>query len=90
MHEASVSEVAQTILDYLRHNPEAQDTLAGIVQWWLPEEETRARTATIKNALHELVAAGLITEHKGKDEQISYRLTSQGFRNLQVRLKEEG
>ena len=90
MHEASVSEVAQAILDYLRHNPEAQDTLAGIDQWWLPEQENKARTATIKEALDELVAAGLITQHRGKDEQISYRLTSQGLRNLQVRLKEEG
>ncbi len=74
MQEASVSEIAQEILDHLRKNPQAQDTLEGIVQWWLPAR-MKSRSGTIKDALDELVDAGLITEHQGKDAQISYRMT---------------
>jgi Fe2+ or Zn2+ uptake regulation protein len=79
MREATVSEIARAILDHLHENPEAQDTLAGIVQWWLPSQEIKARIATIKEALNELIAAGLVTELEGKDEQISYRMTSHGL-----------
>ncbi|MCU1264350.1 MAG: hypothetical protein JWM21_668 [Acidobacteria bacterium] len=75
MNERRRSRVAQGILDYLREHPEAQDTLAGIAEWWFPEQEVRNSTATVKEALDELVAAGLISEHRGKDEQISYRMT---------------
>lgn len=74
MQQASVSEIAQAIVEYVEKNPEAQDTLDGIVEWWLPQFQTKPRMA-IKEALDELVAAGLITAHKGKDAQILYRAT---------------
>jgi hypothetical protein len=74
MREATVSEIAQEILGHLRKNPEARDTLAGIVQWWLPSRQIRSRTATIKDALRELVSAGLVIRIEGKDAQVSYRL----------------
>lgn len=79
MNERRRSRVAKAILDYLRKHPEAQDTLAGIDQWWLPRQDVKSRTATIKEALNELVTAGLISEHEGKDAQISYRLTKPGL-----------
>jgi Fe2+ or Zn2+ uptake regulation protein len=76
------SRVAQAILDYLRKHPDAQDTLAGIAEWWLPQDDINNRTATVKEALDELAAAGLISEHEGKDAQISYRITKQGLQDL--------
>jgi len=82
MYEATISEIAQAILDHLRQNPDAQDTLAGIVQWWLPSRKIRSRTATIKDALGELVSAGLVTRIEGKDAQISYRLCA--FENQSI------
>jgi hypothetical protein len=75
MQEASVSEIAQAIAHYVGKNPEAQDTLEGIVQWWLPEVQNKPRTALIKEALNELIAEGLITAYKAKDAQILYRVT---------------
>lgn len=91
MGEASVSKTARVILDYLRKNPDAQDTLSGIVQWWLPEDRAKPRTMAIKEALEELVSAGLVIEHEGKDTQISYRMTDHGLRELERQiLKEEG
>jgi Fe2+ or Zn2+ uptake regulation protein len=85
MNERRRSRVAKAILDYLRKHPEAQDTLAGIAEWWLPEQEIKGRTATVKEALNELVTAGLISEHEGKDAQISYRLTNRGLEIRTIR-----
>jgi hypothetical protein len=89
MHEATLSETAQAILDYLRRNPEAQDTLEGIVQWWLPERHLTPRVATIKEALKELLDAELISEHRGKDAQISYRITTLGLHKSDERFQEK-
>jgi Fe2+ or Zn2+ uptake regulation protein len=79
MNEALLSETAHAILDYLRRYPEAQDTLEGIVQWWLPEQHFTPRVATIREALQELLDAEFISEHRGKDAQISYRITTHGL-----------
>lgn len=79
MHDKTLSETAQAILDYLRRNPEAQDTVDGIVQWWLPEQHFTPRVATIKEAIQELIDAEFISEHRGKDAQISYRITTLGL-----------
>ena len=60
-------------MEYLRKNPKAQDTQDGILQWWLTELARKPRDATVKKALQSLVRDGFLTEHKGKDAQISYR-----------------
>jgi hypothetical protein len=77
MEEVSVSEIADEILAHLRRHPQAQDTLEGIGQWWLPAQR-QCPAGTIKDALDELVDAGLITELLGTDAQISYRMTNEG------------
>ena len=83
MNERRQSRVARAILDYLRKHPEAQDTLPGIAEWWLPEPETKGQKSGVKEALDELVADGLISEHQGKDAQISYRITQRGLRDVE-------
>ena len=75
MEQADVSEIAQQILNHLQKHPQAQDTLEGIGQWWVPSQMVFG-AAAIKDALDELVDAGLITEVMGKDAHISYRITN--------------
>jgi Fe2+ or Zn2+ uptake regulation protein len=82
MNKDEPSRVAQAILEYLRKHPDAQDTLAGIAEWWLPQDDINNRAATVKEALDELVSAGLISEHEGKDAQTSYRITKRGLGDL--------
>ena len=77
MHEPNVAETVRAIMEYLRQNPDAQDTQDGILQWWLTELPTKPRDATVKKALEDLVRAGFLNEHKGKDAQISYRMKKQ-------------
>ena len=74
MKEPSVAETVRAILAYLRENPDAQDTQAGILQWWLNALPAKPRHATVKQAVDNLVRDGFLSEHKGKDAQISYRL----------------
>ena len=74
MRQASVAETVRAIRDYLCKNPNAQDTQAGILQWWLTDLPAKPRDATVKHALDELVRDGFLSEHRGKDAQISYRM----------------
>jgi hypothetical protein len=67
-------EIADDILAYLAHNPDAQDTLAGIVEWWLLEQELRRQTSDVKEALAQLVREGRVIERKSHDSQIHYRV----------------
>jgi len=64
----------RAIREYLRKNPNAQDTRDGIVQWWLTELRAKPREATVKQALDYLVHEGVLSEHKGKDARVSYRM----------------
>src|SRR5256885_6475247 len=71
---ALTSQIAHDILSYLIENPTAQDTLEGIVEWWLLQQEVQRQTAAVKEALASLVAHGLLLERKGKDGRVYYRL----------------
>ena len=61
------------ILAYLLENPDAGDTLDGIVEWWLLNQRIRFETQTVSQAVAKLVADGLIVEQKGPDSRIIYR-----------------
>ena len=83
MYETRRSQIARAILEYLYRHPDAQDTVAGIVQWWLPEAKIKARTEIVKEALTELVGEGLVLERKTKDFQIHYRINRQSRKRIQ-------
>ena len=80
-------QVVHEILMYLAEHPNAQDTLEGIVEWWLLEQEIKRWTAQVKEALAELVAKGLVLEHKGKDARIRYQVNPRRSKEIQVFLK---
>ena len=67
-------ELAEEILRYLIDHPNAQDTLKGIVTWWLLERTIKHQTALVKEVLDKLVADGLVIAHKGSDSQTRYKM----------------
>lgn len=87
MYEVKRSRVARAILDYLRKHPDAQDTAAGIAEWWLPEEKIKSRTKTVEEALAGLVTDGLVLARKGKDSQIHYRINRRKAKEIAALLK---
>ncbi len=82
------SQIVYDILGYLVENPEVQDTLEGIVEWWLLEQQIKRQTAKVKEALAELVSKGLILERKGKDSRTHYRINRRKYKEIQALLKQ--
>jgi hypothetical protein len=68
------SAIARDLLGYLINNPDAQDTLEGIVEWWLFQMKLETRTIKVKEAVADLVAKGLILECTGSDSRVRYRI----------------
>lgn len=68
------SEIARDILAHLFKHPDAQDTLEGIVQWWLIERKIKYQNSIIEEALNQLLKNGLIHEFGKVDSQIYYRI----------------
>ena len=67
-------EACQYILGYLLDNPNASDTLDGIMDWWLLNQKIRFETRIVIQAVAKLVADGLIVEQQGPDSRTIYRV----------------
>ena len=61
------SPIERQILDYLASYPEAQDTLRGIVEWWLPKQKIVQATTDVEAALKALVAKRQLSTRTGPD-----------------------
>jgi hypothetical protein len=85
---STLSQIAYEILVYLTEHPGAQDTLEGIVEWWLLEQEIKRRTAMVKDALTELIARELMLERKGRDGRMHYRLNRHKRAEIAILLKQ--
>lgn len=77
------STIGLQILAYLVEHPEAQDTVDGIVEWWLLERQIIFQTDRVKEALSELVSEGMILENKGSDALTRYRINKARFKKIQ-------
>jgi hypothetical protein len=80
--------IASDILAYLVEHPQAQDTLEGIVQWWLVEQRIKQVISEVKSALEELVRQGLVLEHEGADRQARYSINLEKRAQIRARLKQ--
>ena len=65
--------IENEIVAYLAENPDAEDTVEGIVQWWLLEQGIQRTTAEVKAALDKLAAWNLVALRLGADGRIYYR-----------------
>lgn len=82
------SEISRDVLGYLIDNPKAQDTLEGIVEWWLLEKKIESRTSKVREALSELAAKGLILERTGPDSRVRYLINSQREEEIRALLEQ--
>lgn len=80
--------IGNEILSYLVDHQKAQDTLEGIVEWWLLERQIKFQTAKVKEALSDLVAKGLILEKKGSNSKIHYRINQSKYKEIQELFKQ--
>ena len=88
MWETGNSHIVHEILAYLAEHPYFSDTLEGIVEWWLLERRIEHGIATVKEALAELVAKGLVLENKTRDERTHYHINRRKHGEIQALLKQ--
>jgi DNA-binding MarR family transcriptional regulator len=62
------------VLSYLVKNPKAEDTLEGVLQWWLLQERIGYEMKRVKQALEELAVRNFVTEVNGPENRIFYRI----------------
>jgi len=74
--------IGNEILAYLVDHPKAQDTVEGIVEWWLLERTIKFQEAQVKKALADLVKKGLAIEQQGYDSKIHYRVNQSRFEEI--------
>jgi hypothetical protein len=67
-------QIACEILRYLIDNPKAEDTLEGIVTWWLMERTIKQQTLSVQGALAMLVGDGLLIAQTGGDSRTYYKI----------------
>ena len=72
MCELGKAQTLKEILAYMAENPDAQDTLEGIAEWWLLERRIVQRVGQVKDALDELVSDDLLIERRGEDARSRY------------------
>lgn len=70
------SRIAGEILSYLSTQTDTQDTLDGIVQWWLRERKSDQHTTLLKEVLGDLVTQGLIEKIPIGGQSPYYRIHS--------------
>lgn len=74
---------AREILDYLARQPGAQDTIEGILRWWVLDACIRNWAPKIAKAIAQLVERGFLQEKRSPDGKVFYRVAPRYLSALQ-------
>lgn len=80
-------ETAHKILAYLMANPDAKDTLEGILDWWLLQQDLKRNIALVRKALDELIDKEFLLERKGNDRQKYYQVNHEKLKEIATLIK---
>jgi Fe2+ or Zn2+ uptake regulation protein len=69
-----LTKLARQILRYLREHPEAQDTVEGIMVWWVSERAIKQWLPQVRGSLETLVRHGYLEKRNMGDGSVLYRL----------------
>jgi hypothetical protein len=81
--------IAQYILSYLQDNPKANDTIEGIVEWWILQEKIKHRMQGVRKVVDALVAENVLVAYTSKDLKTHYRINSEKMDEIRARCKPE-
>ncbi len=68
-------DIARVILDYLRNNSEAGDTLQGIAIWWLNLEQISVAVDAVSEVLEAMIKEGIIEKQMINGNSFIYRIS---------------
>ena len=74
---------AREILDYLARHPDAQDTIEGILRWWVLDSCIRKWEPKITKTVAQLVERGFLEKKRSPDSKIFYHISRRYLRTLQ-------
>jgi hypothetical protein len=83
--EPSLPSPAPEILDYLARHPDAQDTIDGILHWWVLDSCIRKWSPTIAETVAQLVERGFLEMKPSADGHVFYRVSHQYLATLRQR-----
>jgi hypothetical protein len=81
-----LSSPAPEILDYLARHPQAQDTLDGILHWWVLDSCVKRWAPKIAETVAKLVEQGFLEEKPSPDGQTFYHVSPNCLSKLQQQL----
>ena len=87
MADEGLQQIGYRILKYLVENPNAQDTLEGIVEWWLLDRLTMSNVDKVKEALSHLVSAHLVVERQAKESRTYYKINPRKLKEISDHLQ---
>lgn len=70
------------VLAYIVRHPQAQDTVEGIAEWWLLEQQIRRAVSEVEAALSQLVAEGFLVARQGGDGRTYYGMNRAKERDI--------
>jgi hypothetical protein len=80
-------ETAHKILAYLMDNPNAQDTLEGILDWWLLQQDLKRNIALVRKALDDLIDKKFLLERKGNDKRKYFQVNQEKLKEIATLMK---
>ena len=81
--DPSLQSPAPEILDYLARHPDAQDTIEGILHWWVLDTCIRNWAPKITETVAQLVERGFLEQKSSGDGHVFYRASTQYLTALQ-------
>ena len=85
-----MQKTAYEILTYMLEHPDAQDTLQGITEWWLPGGDARPNVTLVAEALAEMTAEGFVIARVGEDARAHYKLNRRKLKEISEVLGRRG
>lgn len=68
----TIDTIAQLIMEHLKLNPLAADTVEGVANWWLRQRGLRASEEQVQKALDLLVVRQQVVCHRSLDGHLLY------------------
>ena len=70
--DVRVRSIAEEVETYLARHPQALDSVAGILRWWLPRLRLEEAVADVERALDLLVERGVVSRRQLPDGRWLY------------------
>ena len=68
------SEIETSVLEYLRRNPQATDSVVGVAEWWLPRQRYETAAERIRSVMERMVSDDKLTRRTLPDGTTVYSL----------------